>query len=145
MDIRILFYSLFRSPVQKSGIGPSFIFYFLIILQVRILADNLFSKYTPLPMFSISPSPSFPLEHMAFTGFTLALVCWRRYSSFSSCRKRKVSRWKNWLNCLNQKTTTYWTRWVSRELNWQTPSIRNPDHERGASSKRVLTLTLNFV
>ena len=41
MNIRILFYSLFKSPVQKSGIGP--FFFYLRILQVGILAVLLIS------------------------------------------------------------------------------------------------------
>ena len=37
MDIRILFYSLFRSPVQKSGMGPFFFCFYLSFLQAGLL------------------------------------------------------------------------------------------------------------
>ena len=53
MNIRILFYSLFRSPVQKSGMGP--FFFFLRILQVGILpVEQCFS--INFPSFSQLPN-----------------------------------------------------------------------------------------
>ena len=54
MNIRILFYSLFRSPVQKSKMGP---FFLKRILQVGILAVYSFVEFESLKNWLIPPRP----------------------------------------------------------------------------------------